>query len=784
MHPFMIYLIEANIALSLFFILYRLLLKSDTFLQLRRFYFLSVILFSLLYPLMTVPLPHSISAFFTQESVEAVSAVYIGEPVMEIITVEESVPTREINMIRIGVVIYFSITLLFIVRFLIQLISILRVRLKSKPAEIFGTEVYRLKDDITPFSFFNLIFIHTDKHSDAELTQILLHEQTHVRQLHSVDILLIESLTLLFWWNPFVWLMKREMAMNLEYLADQGVLMCGVNSREYQYHLLRLTYQETAVPIVNNFNVSQLKQRIMMMNQSKSPAYKVGRYLLVLPLVVLFLTANSIYAAQREPADDETKMLNPAVAELRQEQLSVDNMLTPELMQAELEDQSLQQPPPEKKEEEIFVIVENQPEFPGGMGALMKLIGDSIRYPVEAQQKGIQGRVICNFVVMKDGSISDLQIVRGVDPLLDAEALRVLGLMPDWKPGTQRGQAVNVRFTLPVVFSLQGEKPEGQKTAVTDEVFVVVEDQPQFPGGNVAMMKFISDNIVYPKEAHANGIQGRVISSFVVMKDGSISDLQVVRGVDPLLDAEALRVLGLMPDWKPGKQRGQAVNVRFTLPVVFRLSGNESKVIVDDLSVKESVLSVEAQLLPNYVYPGGEDAFFRFISERIKYPVEAQEKGLQGLVNARYKIDEKGNVVDVAIEKGVGETIDREVLRVIGMMPRWVKSQNYQVSGKVIGSEAQPLHGAAVILKGTNTGVVSDVNGNFQLEVPDSENHLVISFVGYKTVEVPLSGLKSKNATLVRKLPVMFRLQGVDEEQPNKEEIPGNAVVVVGYAVK
>ncbi|QRX64395.1 TonB family protein [Dysgonomonadaceae bacterium zrk40] len=667
MHPFIIYLIEANIALSLFFILYRLLLKSDTFLQLRRFYFLSVILFSLLYPLMTVPLPHSISAFFTPESVEAVSAVYIGEPVMEVITVEESVPTREINMIRIGVVIYFSITLLFIVRFLVQLISILRVRLKSTPAVISGTAVYRLKDDITPFSFFNLIFIHTDKHSDAELTQILLHEQTHVRQLHSIDILLIESLTLLFWWNPFVWLMKREMAMNLEYLADQGVLTCGVNSREYQYHLLRLTYQETAVPIVNNFNVSQLKQRIMMMNQSKSPLYKVGRYLLALPLVLLFLTANSIYAAQREPADAATSMLDPAVAQPRQEQLSTENRITPELIQSELEDQSLQQPPPEKKEEEIFVIVENQPEFPGGMGALMKFISDTIRYPVEAQQKGIQGRVICNFVVMKDGSISDLQ---------------------------------------------------------------------------------------------------------------------VVRGVDPLLDAEALRVLKLMPDWKPGKQRGQAVNVRFTLPVVFRLSGNESKVIVDDLSVKESVLSVEAQLLPNYVYPGGEDAFFRFISERIKYPVEAQEKGLQGLVNARYKIDEKGNVVDVAIEKGVGETIDREVLRVIGMMPRWVKSQNYQVSGKVIGSEAQPLHGAAVILKGTNTGVVSDVNGNFQLEVPDSENHLVISFVGYKTVEVPLSGLKSKNATLVRKLPVMFRLQGVDEEQPNKEEIPGNAVVVVGYAVK
>ena len=268
MHPFMIYLIEANIALSLFFILYRLLLKRDTFLQLRRFFFLSVILFSLLYPLMTVPLPHSVSALFTPETEVVSGTVFFGEPVMGNIIVEESVPSREFNLSRIGVVIYFSITLLFILRFLIQLISIFRIRMKSEPAEIFGTAVYRLKDDITPFSFFNLIFVNTDKHSEAELTQILLHEQTHVQQRHSFDVLLIESLTLLFWWNPFVWLMKREMTMNLEYLADQGVLTHGVNSREYQYHILRLTYQETAVPIVNNFNVSQLKHQIFHCRKS------------------------------------------------------------------------------------------------------------------------------------------------------------------------------------------------------------------------------------------------------------------------------------------------------------------------------------------------------------------------------------------------------------------------------------------------------------------------------------------------------------------------------------
>jgi len=116
-------------------------------------------------------------------------------------------------------------------------------------------------------------------------------------------------------------------------------------------------------------------------------------------------------------------------------------------------------PPPKPKQEEvteeIFVVVENQPEFPGGNAAMMKFLGDNIKYPVIAQENGIQGRVICNFVLEKDGSITDVQVVRGVDPSLDREAVRVIQQMPRWKPGKQRGQAVRVRFTLPVVFRLQ-----------------------------------------------------------------------------------------------------------------------------------------------------------------------------------------------------------------------------------------------------------------------------------------------------------------------------------------
>ena len=316
-----------------------------------------------------------------------------------------------------------------------------------------------------------------------------------------------------------------------------------------------------------------------MMNQSKSPAYKVGRYLLVLPLVVLFLTANSIYAAQREPADIEKEELHPLVM-----QPMADNNRMPtgqtELAnpdQAELQGQGLQQPPPVKNEE-IFVIVENQPEFPGGNGAMMKFIGESIRYPVEAQQKGIQGRVICNFVVMKDGSISDLQIVRGVDPLLDAEALRVLGLMPDWKPGKQRGQNVNVRFTLPIVFSLNNTPPTEEERKAFQERMKNMEPAV-FPGGEEAYMKFLANNIKYPVIAQEKGIQGLVEAVYAVDAKGKVSFVRIEKGVDPSLDKEVRRVIELMPDWIPAppKPNGEEVSITRRIPFVFRLEGEDLK---------------------------------------------------------------------------------------------------------------------------------------------------------------------------------------------------------------
>jgi len=231
-------------------------------------------------------------------------------------------------------------------------------------------------------------------------------------------------------------------------------------------------------------------------------------------------------------------------------------------------------------EGEIFQVVEEMPEFPGGMGECMKFLGKNIKYPTQAQENGIQGRVIVQMIVTKEGDIAEAKVVRSVDPLLDAEALRVINSMPKWKPGKQKGEAVNVKYTIPVMFRLSNEAPETKKekeSTATEEtvnentIFQVVEEMPEFPGGMRECMNFIGKNIKYPTQAQENGKEGRVIVQFVVNRDGSIVEPSVVRGVDPELDAEALRVISIMPKWKPGKQRGKAVRVKYTIPVMFRL---------------------------------------------------------------------------------------------------------------------------------------------------------------------------------------------------------------------
>ena len=255
----------------------------------------------------------------------------------------------------------------------------------------------------------------------------------------------------------------------------------------------------------------------------------------------------------------------------------------------------------------IFEVVEHMPEFTGGgMPALMEYLSKNIKYPEAAMKKGIQGRGIVQFVVEKDGSITNVKILRSVDPELDKEAVRVVSAMPKWKPGTQRGEAVRVRFTVPVMFRLTEDKipvkyapienkinelvvvgyaPEGTTVPEEGTIFEVVEQMPEYPGGMPAMMEFISKNIKYPAAAQQAKIQGRVTIQFIVNTEGNIINPRVLRSADPLLDAEAIRLTTIMPKWKPGMQRGQAVNVKYTVPIMFRLQEPEKSPAVQNATV-------------------------------------------------------------------------------------------------------------------------------------------------------------------------------------------------------
>lgn len=227
------------------------------------------------------------------------------------------------------------------------------------------------------------------------------------------------------------------------------------------------------------------------------------------------------------------------------------------------------------------IVVEEMPSFPGGLAALSKFIADNTNYPAEAKEKGIHGRVVVGFVVEKDGSLSHIEIARSVDSLLDKEALRVVRSMPKWNPGKQKGETVSVKYVIPVNFKL----PANNQSNTTADVsansadlspqqgnFIIIDEMPSFPGGNTALMNFLCQNVHYPIDAQIKGIQGSVLVSFVVEKDGSLSHIEISKSVAPILDAEALRVIKAMPKWIPAKQKGKPIRIKYEgVPINFKL---------------------------------------------------------------------------------------------------------------------------------------------------------------------------------------------------------------------
>lgn len=542
----LIYFSKVAISSAFFYILYIACLKKDKFLGLRRFYFLFIILFSFIFP------------FFTIETniAEAGPIPSYWLPQAEINPAAQQTSDNSYNIPIIGLVIFSTIALLFLVRLIIRLNSIYRLKKTNNQKTINDVNIIILNQQLhaTPFSFLRWIFI-PEQMQDTDIHEVILHEQEHIRQLHSIDVLIYELFCILLWWNPFAWLLRHEMKINLEYLADQGVLDRGVDTQAYQYSLLHASNRNTGISIVNNFNVSQLKKRIIMMNKKHTPSLFSAKYLLVIPIAIVLLLGNAVQAS-------------------------------PELIKASTNsiENSLQQKKtriPSRKQGDVYIKTEQMPAFPGGEQAMMKYISDNLKYPTDAFENGTQGRVVIRFIVSATGEINNVELIRGIGESCDKEAIRVVKAMPKWTPGKEKGKEVAVYYTIPIVFRLTDDKPvkttNQHHTSQNDKLYSVVEQMPAFPGGEKAMMKYISDNLKYPESAQTNGVQGRIVIRFVVSASGEINDVELMRGIDDACDQEAIRVVKAMPKWTPGKLNGKEVAVYYTLPIVFNLKKDDKK---------------------------------------------------------------------------------------------------------------------------------------------------------------------------------------------------------------
>lgn len=232
-----------------------------------------------------------------------------------------------------------------------------------------------------------------------------------------------------------------------------------------------------------------------------------------------------------------------------------------------------------EEREEVFRVVDQMPQFPGGEEALKKFIQSHINYPPMAAEKKIQGTVVLLMVIDKIGKVNDVTVARSLDEDLDNEAVRVCESLPNFIPGRLNGIAVSVWYAIPVTFELPNntisnqnridlvEKPTEEK----EEIFYEVDQMPQYPGGEDALMRFLQSHIIYPPTAAENKVHGRVVVQFVVDKTGKVGEVKVARSIDEDLDKEAVRVCKLLPRFIPGKQNGTAVSVWYTLPIRFTL---------------------------------------------------------------------------------------------------------------------------------------------------------------------------------------------------------------------
>ena len=458
----LVYQIKVGLCLIAFYLLWKLLLSRETFHRFNRVALLAVMALALVLPWirLTLDTPTPVT-----EGIVMLDEIFITPD--GAIQVQPAAKTW--NTMDIAIVAYFIGMAMALAWFLHSQWNLHRLMKKGRKESLAdGVTLHVLPGDIAPFSYFRHIVINEQDYRDNS-REILIHEKAHITLRHSWDVMFMGLVTLFQWWNPAAWLLCRELRQVHEYEADEAVLNEGVDVKQYQLLLIRKSVGDQLFSMANNFNYQSLKKRIRMMTINKSSRWKRLRALAVVPVIALALLAfanlktdAAAVMANTYPADavqSPTNLELPAPIQAEEVPAAVEEKTE----EPALEETATVEPVPEEPVSDDvtdYEIVEQKPEFPGGEAEMMKFLYQNFKYPPMAAKNKVQGRVVVQFTVDKTGQVGDVEVVRSVDPELDAEAVRVTKLLPKFIPGRQNGEAVSVKYVIPFNFKLQGDNKE------------------------------------------------------------------------------------------------------------------------------------------------------------------------------------------------------------------------------------------------------------------------------------------------------------------------------------
>ena len=524
---FFIYSVKVAVCLALFYLFHKLLMSRDTFHTFNRFAILSMMLLSLVLPLVHLSLD-------SEAGINRGTVALEGLVAQTVVADGGNGVGEGLSLTQVLLAAYVLGVVLFVGKALLSVGSLLRLIRRARCVEVRnGIRIYTMQGDISPFSWFRYI-IMSEKDWQENRREIVLHEMAHIRRCHSMDVAVCNMMIVFQWYNPAAWLLKRELQTAHEYEADEAVLSAGVDATHYQMLLIRKAVGERLFSMANNLNHNSLKKRITMMKIKRTNPVQKAKIAFVLPLAAMTVAA---FASQKvenlsEKVEQESEAFssvsdNPVVRAVGETARVAAVKVQEEKALEEASSLSMASDTAETKSGKEFpCIPETFPQFPGGNIALFEYLSKNIKFPKSKENEDVKVRVVTTFTVEKDGSITHAKIVRSQGEAFDNEALRVINGMPKWIPGTQNGKAVRVKYTLPITFSTTDSDKKIKSVRTID----MYDNGGKQPEGKVVSRKaemFSSEDFVLV-------VNGKVVEALNGIKPSDIEKVDVKKDAETM----------------------------------------------------------------------------------------------------------------------------------------------------------------------------------------------------------------------------------------------------------